>query len=133
MYCHHCGKKLSLIGAKFCAFCGTSLASLSNKPEPPPPEKVVSQASFAPFIAGADEDDYNKYDHVDHLDVASRGWKLEVELVKSVSPVEKLGHLAQMGPESDPIKRNAPYSHVTTEKFLKEFAQEAGAKPLKPE
>ena len=133
MYCHHCGKKLPLIGARFCAFCGTSLASLSSKPEPPPPEKVVSQANLTPFAPETDEDDYNKYDHIDHLNVASRGWKLEVELVKPFSQIDTIGSLAKLGPDPDPLKRPTPYLNTSREKFLQEFAQEAGAKPIKSE
>lgn len=126
VYCHHCGFKLN-ITSRFCSQCGTSLASLSSKPEPPPPEKIVSNASFKPFSPETNEDDYNKYDHVDHLDINIKG--LEIEYTKSDFVSEKLGHIAQTMDSPATERRAFPHNNLSTEKFLREYSQEAGAKP----
>lgn len=128
IFCHNCGVKLP-ITSKFCSSCGTSLASLSNKPEPP---SKKTQTTFVPFDAnGQNDEDYNEYDHMERLPKLVNG--LELEVNKTPHQVEKLGGIMAMGGGGYMEKRDTPYANVSNEKFLEQFAKEAGNTPVKSE
>jgi hypothetical protein len=120
-FCHHCGKQMPTAGAKFCAFCGTSLSSLLAKPEPIP----SSKSTFIPFVIGSDDDEDDDIDHLTKLDIRIN--QLQVDIVKdnSIQP-ETIGSLAK-GAKIEKVERTIPYQNVNQKDFLAEFQKEAGA------
>jgi hypothetical protein len=125
-FCHHCGKQLP-IGAKFCAFCGTNLASLSEKPVPQevvPPSKPAGQ--FVPFAVGHDADDDDSYiDTIDHLNI--RQTALHVDIVKDQPIGESMGSVIAQGVSSTTPPTIDPNRPALDPKVsLEEFAKEAG-------
>lgn len=126
-YCHHCGGQMPSIGAKFCPFCGTSLASLNAAP-PPPPQKQTQNSLPPPSWANSDPDDPEAYlDRMEHLNVRIN--KLEIEVSSPPQVVsEKLGSFAGTAVIDKSEFRQGPYSNLTPEQIKEQFAKEAGSR-----
>jgi len=127
-FCHSCGKQ-QILGAKFCAYCGTNLLSLSS---PPPSENnSKSEASFVPFTAEQDDEDSDYIDRMTHFKPKINGF--EIESISNL-PVQRKDTLASVvqqgmlsGPDSE-VPRIISNKPIDQKEFLAEFQKVAGTK-----
>jgi hypothetical protein len=122
-FCHHCGKQV-MVGAKFCAFCGTSLATLSATPTPAPPP-ASSPGQFAPFAARPDDEEGDDYiDKLQHAIISQN--ELHVEIIRDRPLGETIGSVMANPMKAEPIDSSVRPAPPSSEEFKAAFQREAG-------